>query len=295
MSMPRTVLALALAIALLPQLSAAEKPKPEKADKGDKNAAVKDGYFLQKGDTVLCLGDSNTENTKWMYLLFYGDLAKQYPELVGTPAPPYTHDAFKGGITMVNAGVSGDTAPGGLSRLPALLTQWKPTVCVVCFGMNDRKDAGTRANFAANLHGIVQKLKEAKVEVTLLSPTSTYPINDDLKSYIAILGEMNKTIQQVAAEEQVGYADAYTPSAKWISDGKPDYTYGDGIHVGDAGQRIMVDALAQCWHFGQAMAKEGTARPKQEFPAKSDKPADKSPEKGANAKNVPEKKATDKK
>jgi acyl-CoA thioesterase-1 len=265
--MIRTLFAVLCLLSVLP-LGAAEK-KTEKAA-----SAAADGYFLRKGDVVLCLGDSNTENTKWMYLLFYGDLAKQYPELVGTPPPTYTHDAFKGPLTMVNAGVSGDTAAGGAARLPALLTQWKPTACVVCFGMNDRyKD---RAGFIGNMKKIVEQLKAAKVEVTLLSPTSTYPINPDLKSFIAVLGEMNQEIAALAAEEHVGYADAYTPAAAWIAAGKPDYTYGDGIHVGDAGQRIMVDALGACWGFGKPLAKDGAPRPAQAIPGGAEKDAKKS-------------------
>jgi lysophospholipase L1-like esterase len=137
--------------------------------------------------------------------------------------------------------------------------------------MNDRyKD---RAGFVGNMKQIVERLKAAKIEVTLLSPTSTYPVNPDLKTYIPILGDMNKEIAALAAEEHVGYADAYTASAEWIAAGKPDYTWGDGIHVADAGQRFMVDALNACWHFGKPLAGEGP-RPAQEIPA-GDAKADK--------------------
>ena len=67
MTLLRASLAMTLACACLPLLSAVEKPSKTdgKADKGDKKAGSAEGFFLRPGDTVLCLGDSNTENTKW--------------------------------------------------------------------------------------------------------------------------------------------------------------------------------------------------------------------------------------
>jgi lysophospholipase L1-like esterase len=221
--------------------------------------SASDTFYLQKDDVVLFLGDSITEETKYMYALYYGDIAKKYPDLLGGAPPPYNHDAFKApGLTFVNGGISGDTAGGGLKRLPALLDKWKPTVCVVCFGMNDRyKD---RAHYIENMRGIVKKLKDAKISVTLLTAPSTFPVNDDLKKYVPILGEMAKEVKGLAADEQVAYADCYSKFAKWIEDKKPNFTWGDGIHPNDQGHRMMNDALEETWNFGKPLAAKGAPR-----------------------------------
>jgi len=41
-------------------------------------------------------------------------------------------------LTFVNGGSAATSPSGGLSRLPALIAEKHPTVCVICFGMNDR-------------------------------------------------------------------------------------------------------------------------------------------------------------
>jgi lysophospholipase L1-like esterase len=223
------------------------------------DTAGADTFYLQKGDVVLFLGDSITEESKYMYQLYYDDIAKKYPDLLGGPPPAYNHDAFKApSLTFVNGGVSGDTAGGGVNRLPALIQKWKPTVCVVCFGMNDRyKD---RANYVENMRKIVKKLKESNIAVTILTAPSTYPVNDDLKKYIPILGEMAGEMKQLAADEKVLYADCYSKFKAWIDAGKANFTWGDGIHPNTDGHRMMNDALEQVWNYGKPLAAAGAPR-----------------------------------
>jgi len=72
----------------------------------------------------------------------------------------------------------------------------------------------------------VKKCKEAKIAVTVLTSPSTYPVNDDLKSYVPILGDMAKEAEQVAKEEGVLFADCYTPFKKWLDDGKGNFNLG---------------------------------------------------------------------
>ena len=59
------------------------------------------------------------------------------------------------GATVVNASISGDTSSGGRTRLPALLSEYKPTHVIVELGANDALRglplAMTRENLAAML------------------------------------------------------------------------------------------------------------------------------------------------
>ncbi|MCY3017869.1 MAG: GDSL-type esterase/lipase family protein [Planctomycetota bacterium] len=222
--------------------------------------AADETYHVQKGDVVLFLGDSITAETKYWYKLYYDDIAKKYPELIVGEKPKYNGAGFgTAGLKFVNGGLSGDIAAGGLKRLPGLLAQHKATVCVVCFGMNDRyKD---RKGYIATMKAIVQKLKEAKVAVTLLTSPCVCPIKHaELQPFVATLGEMAKEVQALAAEEGVGYADCYTPTKQYMDEKKKDFTWGDGIHPNEDGHRMMADALQAAWGFGQPLAKEGAPR-----------------------------------
>jgi acyl-CoA thioesterase-1 len=69
---------------------------------------------------------------------------------------------------VVNASISGDTTAGGRSRLPALLSQYKPAVVVIELGGNDALRGGTLAATRANLDDMVKRAKSAKAKVLLL-------------------------------------------------------------------------------------------------------------------------------
>ncbi|MEO8277123.1 MAG: arylesterase [Thermoanaerobaculia bacterium] len=87
--------------------------------------------------------------------------AEAYPALVGKLL------AGQGmPVTVVNAGVSGDTSAGGLARLDWLLTQ-KPDILFVALGANDGLRGQPVAGIAANLHEIVIRARAAGATVVL--------------------------------------------------------------------------------------------------------------------------------
>jgi acyl-CoA thioesterase I len=225
-------------------------------------------YHLKKGDVVLFLGDSITNETKYWWKIYFDDIAKNYPELIEGPKPAFGARGWgTPALKFVNGGVQGDTAGGGLSRLPKLISEHKPTVCVVCFGMNDRyKD---RKNYAANMRAIVKKLKEENIAVTLLTSPSVCSLKKaELQPFVATLAEMAKEVQTIAAEENVGYADCYTPTRKILEEDKRDFTWGDGIHPNEEGHRVMANALQAAWNFKKPLAKESEARGAAQVPVK---------------------------
>lgn len=74
-------------------------------------------------------------------------------------------------INVINAGISGDSAPNGLARLDRDLLPYRPDVTVVCYGLNDsgRGDEGL-ADYKNALKAIIRRLKEAGSEVILMTP-----------------------------------------------------------------------------------------------------------------------------
>ena len=70
--------------------------------------------------------------------------------------------------TVVNASISGETTSGGLSRLPALLTQHKPNIVVVELGGNDALRGMVMSQTEKNFSQLVHLSQKAGAKVLLL-------------------------------------------------------------------------------------------------------------------------------
>ncbi|MBA4326614.1 MAG: arylesterase [Polaromonas sp.] len=107
-------------------------------------------------DSVLILGDS---------------LSAEYGLKRGTGWVPLLEKqlaADKKSARVINASISGDTTSGGRSRLPALLTQHKPSVVVIELGGNDALRGLPLDMTEANLLAMTQAAKKAGARVLLL-------------------------------------------------------------------------------------------------------------------------------
>jgi acyl-CoA thioesterase-1 len=109
----------------------------------------------QDAPMVVFLGDSLTAGYGLPEDQAYPALLDRRLDAKGTP------------IRILNAGVSGDTTAGGLSRLDWLLKQ-KPDVLVVALGGNDGLRGLDLAQSEKNLREIVRRGKESGARVLLL-------------------------------------------------------------------------------------------------------------------------------
>jgi acyl-CoA thioesterase I len=69
---------------------------------------------------------------------------------------------------VANASVSGETTAGGLSRLPAALKQFKPSIVVLELGANDGLRGLPVEAMKNNLEKMIQASKQANAQVVLL-------------------------------------------------------------------------------------------------------------------------------
>ena len=90
----------------------------------DESAVVATPDFEENGRKIVFLGDSLTAGLGV-------EEEQAFPHLVGELL-----SADEQGVRIVNAGVSGDTTAGGLSRVGWLLRQ-SPEILVVCLGAGD--------------------------------------------------------------------------------------------------------------------------------------------------------------
>lgn len=136
-------------------------------------AAKNTSRIMNPGVVIAFLGDSVTQGCFELYHTVDGELGvvmepeHSYPSYVGQILNRLYPKAAP---TILNAGASGDTAPGGLARVERDVTRHAPDLTVVSFGLNDctAGEEGITAYVEA-LAGIFDALEAAGSEVIFLT------------------------------------------------------------------------------------------------------------------------------
>jgi len=99
--------------------------------------------------------------------------------------------------TVFNASISGETSSGGLTRLPALLSQKKPGIVMIELGANDALRGLPVNQTEANLRKMIQMSKKSGARVLLFG--IQIPTNYG-QNYTA---QFKKLFPQLASEERI--------------------------------------------------------------------------------------------
>ncbi len=130
---------------------------------------------------------------------------------------------------VINAGVSGDTSAGGLSRLDWSLAD-KPDVAIIELGSNDMLRGLPPAQTEKNLRAILTRLKAAKVKVLLTGMKAQRNLGAEyVKSFDGIYPRLAKE-----------YGLLFYP---FMLDGvalNPKLNQADGIHPNPQGVKVIV-------------------------------------------------------
>jgi acyl-CoA thioesterase-1 len=138
---------------------------------------------------------------------------------------------------VINASISGDTTSGGLSRLPALLTQHKPTIVIIELGGNDALRGMAMGQTEKNFSQMTQQSTKSGAKVLLLGmqvPPNFGP---------AYAKEFTAVYQQVAKSNKAALVPFFL---KGVADApnSRELFQADGIHPLAAAHPIM---LANVW------------------------------------------------
>lgn len=173
---------------------------------------------------VLFLGNSLTAG--------YGLPPKEaYPALLQARI-----DSLKWPVTIINAGVSGDTSAGGLRRLAWQLEN-PPDILVVALGANDGLRGLPPAMTKSNLTQIIHQAREANPNVSILIAGMQVPPNlgpifqEEFRDVFPSVADEMDTELLPFLLEGVG--------------GVTELNQSDGIHPNAAGQRRLADNI---WH-----------------------------------------------
>jgi lysophospholipase L1-like esterase len=220
--MRRTHLSLALGLLLLSAV-----PLP---------AAEPEGFFFRKGDRVVFLGDSITEQFQY----------SNYIELYLTTRFP------KWEMTFLNAGIGGDTATGGARRFQTHVLDEKPTAVTIDFGMNDggygKFDPQRAANYVKQTEAMLEAAQKAGVRVALISPNAVQVRgHQNLKTYLETQQQFYAPLKELAAKYKVPFVDQYAVTRKVLEKIEADKAtvnpFPDGVHTGSAGGLLMAHTI----------------------------------------------------
>ena len=135
-------------------------------------------------------------------------------------------------VAVVNAGVSGDTSAGGLSRVDWVLRQ-KPDILVVELGGNDALRGQPIENIEGNLRQIVGRGRDSGARVVLLGmdlPTNYGP------DYAGRFAEM---YERIAREEKAELVPGFVREIGT----NPSMMQPDGLHPTAEGHRLLAESL----------------------------------------------------
>jgi lysophospholipase L1-like esterase len=200
-----------------------------------------DEFFFKKGDRIVFLGDSITEQYQY----------STYIELYLTTRFP------KGEMTFLNAGIGGDTATGGAGRFTSNVLDEKPTAVTINFGMNDGGYGGfnatSNANFVKKTRAMLEAAKKAGVRVALCSPNAVQTQGHPrLDQYLETQKKFYAPLKGLAEEFKIPFADQYTVTRDVLEKIKADKAkvspFPDGVHTGAAGGLLMAHTILTALH-----------------------------------------------
>ena len=182
--------------------------------------------------TIVALGDSLTSG--WMvargYTEFLRDmLMARYPKV---------------GIKIINSGIPGDMAPGGLCRLQQDVISYVPDLVLVQFAFNDAFCGCSLGEYRRSIEIIVERIRqESSAEVLLL--TSTLPAD---ASDFDVVAPFYAELKQVAQEKACAIAAVDEHWQVVIDDGgsHDELVLDDRVHPSEAGYQLMAEAVMAC-------------------------------------------------
>ncbi|NKX45455.1 arylesterase [Roseicyclus persicicus] len=179
--------------------------------------------------TIAALGDSLTQG--------YGLM----PEDGLVPQLQAWLEARGHAVTVLNAGVSGDTTAGGLARVGWTLTP-EVDAMIVALGGNDLLRAIPPEASRANLEGILQAAQAAGVAVLLVGMQAPGNYGPEFKeAFDAMYPELAAQYGAIHVESllaPIAQAAAADPAAAFTA-----YMQPDGLHPNPAGVALIVEAL----------------------------------------------------
>jgi acyl-CoA thioesterase-1 len=169
---------------------------------------------------LLVLGDSLTAG----YGLAAGET---FPEQLERALQQAGHN-----VTVINAGVSGDTTAGGLARLDWALRD-DPQLVIVELGGNDALRGLPPGETFANLDAILERLDTAGISIILTGMQAPRNLGVDYTT------DFDQIYPRLASKYKVSFYPFFLDGVAL----DPALNQADGIHPNSAGVAVIVDRM----------------------------------------------------
>ncbi len=191
-------------------------------------------YFLLAAGLVL-VGCMHADPLTPGRIVFFGDSLTEGYGLDPTETYPalLTAQLAQQGLTVVNAGISGDTTAGGLERVESVVEP-DTRVLVLALGANDVLSRSDPAAMKSNLLAIIAKARDTNPNVRVLLAGIRFDFRFDQGAYAQAYSE-------VAKEAGV----AFLPHLLKGVMGNPRLNMQDGMHPNAEGQKIMAETVSE--------------------------------------------------
>ena len=214
------------------------------------------------GERVAFFGDSITHGGSYhSYLQLYWNT--RYPG---------------SGVRLLNCGIGGDTATGGLGRFDGDLMELKPDRVFLLFGMNDvglenYEDESPSASVAAaraeslkryetNMRAIVGRLAEKGLKTVLMTPTPYDQYSKEPKQQLQYpfgndpgLMTCAEKVRQLATERHSGIVEFHRPLTSLFKANEDQAFCRDRVHPKSGGHMIMAALILDAMHVNPYVAR----------------------------------------
>ncbi|HQX49684.1 MAG TPA: alpha/beta fold hydrolase [Planctomycetaceae bacterium] len=204
---------------------------------------------LANDSTIVCLGDSVTG------VYYHTGGLRAYPEMLEIAIKSVRPDSA---ISVINAGISGNTTKDGLARLDNDVLKHNPSLVTISFGLNDM----TRIppdDFRGNLEQLIERCRARQCQVSLCTPNA---VIDTPGRPVSKLVEYCDIIRSVGHDKHAPVCDLYQAGVR-LKQRAPwtwRLTMSDEIHPNMDGHKRMAEELCRCI-TGKAISLESVEPP----------------------------------
>jgi acyl-CoA thioesterase I len=188
---------------------------------------------LEQGEPVIisALGDSLTYG--WLVNKGYLDylhemLLKKYPDSQ---------------LVIMNNGIPGDTASGGLKRLEKDVIKYKPDAVLIQFALNDAFTGYSPSEYSKNIQEIISHIKD-KLDADVILITSIY-MGYNMESEVARI--FYNVLDKIAEKNNIPIArvDKYWESHIIDKSHFITFVHDDLVHPNEDGYKLMAEAIME--------------------------------------------------
>jgi acyl-CoA thioesterase-1 len=188
---------------------------------------------MESGSEVIISAIGNSLTAGWMVRKGYLDYLNEMLILKFPSAK----------IKIINCGVPGDTADGGLSRIRFCAENEKPDMFIVEFGLNDAFMGHSVNRFKNNITLIVKKIRELyNSEIILIT---SVPMSNEEEN--EIMNIFYKSIEEVSIEENIFFAEPHKLFTAKISGGmnRSKLYLSDMVHPSSEGYKLIAESVME--------------------------------------------------